>query len=133
MIRGGLFAALSVLVLAGCAAVSGMLPEEGADSGAPYGAAAFSPSSRDWALATDEASPAAAADTATAECGGGDCAVIVRFDRGLRSALALDVTEAEPGPFVAVSSATERGRAQAMESCDAAGGEDCMATPAVCN
>ena len=103
------------------------------ENGAPFGAVAFSDSTRKWQIESDLPSRSVARTRALSGCQAKDCRILAEFRRGQCASLSLDAARATTAPYVAVVTDVNSAISTARRSCSAAGGQDCKASPPICN
>ena len=103
------------------------------ENGAPFGAVAFSDSTQKWQIESDLPSRSVARTRALAGCQVNDCRVLAEFRRGQCVSLSLDAARATTVPYVSVAADANSAVSMARQSCNSAGGQDCKASPAICN
>ncbi|WP_443111082.1 DUF4189 domain-containing protein [Anderseniella sp. Alg231-50] len=124
-------------VLTGCSGNTSTTRLSGAkpalENGAPFGAIAFSNSTRRWQIESDLPTRLAARTKALSGCRANDCRVLAEFRRGQCASLSLDAANATTAPYVSVATDAGSAISSARQSCNSAGGKDCKASPPICN
>ena len=129
-------AVFAFLGLAGCSSDTGF-PVLGSrpalEKNAPFGAVAFSESTQKWQIVSDLPNRFVARTIALSDCQENDCKVLAEFSRGECVSLSLDAAKATTAPYVSVSKDANSTMTLARQSCYSAGGQDCKASPPICN
>ena len=103
------------------------------EKNAPFGAVAFSESTQKWQIVSDLPNRFVARTIALSDCQENDCKVLAEFSRGECVSLSLDAAKATTAPYVSVSKDANSAMNLARQSCYSAGGQDCKASPPICN
>ena len=123
--------------MTGCSSDASRLPVSGPspalEKGAPFGAVSFSPSTQKWQIVSDLPSMPVARTKALAGCHKSDCILLAEFSRSECVSLSLDAAKATKSPYVSVSKDASLVMSLARQSCYSAGGQDCKASPPICN
>lgn len=131
------FIVITSLGLVGCAENTMLSaffgPEPVLEKNAPFGAISFSDSSRNWQVVSDLPNRVAARTHALSGCRESDCKVLLVFSRGECASLSLDAAKMTSSPYVATSKDAETAINSARQACYSGGGQDCKASPPVCN
>lgn len=128
---------LTAIGLAGCTNYTGLSSLLGSapalENGAPFGAIAYSKSTQNWQIVSDQPSQLVAQNRALSGCKTKDCKILLVFGRGSCSSLSLDASKSTTAPYVSTSTDEVVSKNLARQACFADGGKDCKVTPSICN